>query len=215
MILAGLNDTNYDTILIQFGGVMSRVFAYCRVSTVEQTTDNQILAIENAGYTIEPSRVIAETISGKTSALKRTKFSNLVEHKLEPTDTLIVQKLDRLGRDSIDVQTTVNYVLEKGVKLIVLDLPEPDLSTPNGKLLVGMFSVFAEFERNRISERTRDGQARAIAQGKRIGRPEATTTTKHVQDAKKYGLSQSKVAKKLGISIPTVKRHWNKELSFT
>jgi DNA invertase Pin-like site-specific DNA recombinase len=193
---------------------MSRVFAYCRVSTNEQTTDNQILAIENAGYTIEPSRVIAEIISGKSSALKRAEFSNLVEHKLEPTDTLIVQKLDRLGRDSIDVQTTVNYVLNKGVKLIVLDLPEPDLSTSNGKLLVGMFSVFAEFERNRISERTRDGQARARAQGKRIGRPEATFTTKHVQDAKKDGLSQSKTAKKLGISIPTVKRHWNKDVVY-
>lgn len=189
---------------------MSRVFAYCRVSTNEQTTDNQILAIQNAGYTIEPTRVIAETISGKTPALKRVEFSKLLEHKLEPTDTLIVQKLDRLGRDSIDVQTTVNYVLEKGVKLIVLDLPEPDLSTPNGKLLVGMFSVFAEFERNRISERTKDGQARARAQGKRIGRPEATTTTKYVQDAKNEGLSQSKTAKKLEISIPTVKRHWNK-----
>jgi putative DNA-invertase from lambdoid prophage Rac len=190
---------------------MSRVFAYCRVSTLEQQTDNQVLAIQNAGYTIKSNRVIAEKISGKVPALKRTAFSNLVNHKLEATDTLIVQKLDRLGRDSIDVQTTVNYILSKGVKLIVLDLPEPDLSTTNGKLLVGMFSVFAEFERNRISERTIDGQARARAQGKRIGRPQAIQTSKQVQEAKTDGLSQSKVAKKLGISIPTVKRHWNKE----
>jgi putative DNA-invertase from lambdoid prophage Rac len=192
---------------------MSRVFAYCRVSTKEQCNENQILAIRNANYTVEPDRVIAEKISGKTSALKRIEFSNLINHKLEQTDTLIVQKLDRLGRDSIDVQTTVNYILDKGIKLIVLDLPEPDLSTSNGKLLVGMFSVFAEFERNRISERTKDGQARARSQGKRIGRPVATTTSRLVQEAKSTGLSQSKVAKKTGFGIATVKRHWNVEIN--
>jgi putative DNA-invertase from lambdoid prophage Rac len=213
MIPVRLYDTNCDTIYFYFGGVMSRVFAYCRVSTNEQTTDNQILAIRNAGYSIQSNRVVAEKISGKTPALKRSEFSNLVNHKLEPTDTLIVQKLDRLGRDSIDVQTTVNYVLNKGIKLLVLDLPEPDLSTSNGKLLVGMFSVFAEFERNRISERTKDGQARARSQGKRIGRPKATTTSKLVQEAKNAGLSQSKVAQKTGFSIATIKRHWNVEIN--
>lgn len=191
---------------------MGRTFAYCRVSTNEQTTDNQILAIQQAGYDIQPNRIIAETISGKTPALKRKEFSKLVEHKLEAGDTLIVLKLDRLGRDSIDVQSTVNHILEKGVKLIVLDLPEPDLSTSNGKLLVGMFSVFAQFERDRISERTKEGQARARTQGKKIGRPVATNTTELVKMAKDDGLSQSKVAAKLGISVPTVKRHWNKEL---
>lgn len=63
----------------------------------------------------------------------------------------------------------------------------------------------------RFSERTKDGQARARSQGKRIGRPKATITLKLVQEAKKDGLSQSKVAKRIGISLPTVKRHWNVE----
>jgi putative DNA-invertase from lambdoid prophage Rac len=213
MIPARLYDTNYDTIYFYFGGIMSRVFAYCRVSTNEQTTDNQILAIRNAGYSIQTNRVVAEKISGKTPALKRSEFSNLINHKLEPTDTLIVQKLDRLGRDSIDVQSTVNYIIDKGIKLIVLDLPEPDLSSPNGRMLVGLFSVFAEFERNRISERTKDGQARARSQGKRIGRPKATTTSKLIQEAKNAGLSQSKAAQKTGFGIATVKRHWNVEIN--
>jgi predicted transposase YdaD len=75
------------------------------------------------------------------------------------------------------------------------------------------FSVFAEFERNRISERTKDGQARARSQGKRIGRPQATTTSKLVQEAKSAGLSQSKAAQKTGFSIATVKRHWNVEIN--
>lgn len=191
--------------------LMSRIFAYCRVSTVEQTVENQILAIKNAGFEVDVNRIISEVISGKTPALLREGFKALLEHKLEAGDTLVVNKLDRLGRDSIDVQTTVNYIMNAGVKLIVLDLPEPDLSSPNGKLLVGMFSVFAEFERNRISERTKEGQARAKAQGKRIGRPIAKKTTERVLEAKSRGLSQSKVANELGISIPTVKRHWNKE----
>jgi putative DNA-invertase from lambdoid prophage Rac len=213
LIPVRLYDTNCDTIHFYFGGIMSRVFAYCRVSTNEQTTDNQILAIRNAGYSIQTNRVVAEKISGKTPALKRSEFSNLINHKLEPTDTLIVQKLDRLGRDSIDVQSTVNYIIDKGIKLIVLDLPEPDLSSPNGRMLVGLFSVFAEFERNRISERTKDGQARARSQGKRIGRPKATTTSKLIQEAKNAGLSQSKAAQKTGFGIATVKRHWNVEIN--
>ncbi|MGJ8692132.1 MAG: recombinase family protein [Thalassotalea sp.] len=189
---------------------MSRIFAYCRVSKEDQTTDNQILAIRSAGYNVDESRVVSETISGKTPAMHREAFKALLEHKIEQGDTLIVNKLDRLGRDSIDVQSTVNYILDAGVKLIVLDLPEPDLSTPNGQLLVGMFSVFAQFERNRISERTKEGQARAKTQGKVIGRPIAKNTTERVLEAKSKGLSQSKVAAELGVSLPTVKRHWNK-----
>lgn len=191
---------------------MSRVFAYCRVSTNEQSIDNQVLAIKSAGYDIRENRVISETLSGKTPAMKRKGFKTLIEHSLEAGDTLITLKLDRLGRDAIDVQKTVSIILDKGIKLIVLDLPEPDLSSTNGRLLVGMFSVFAEFERNRISERVKDGQRRALAEGKVIGRPKAKKTTESVLAAKAEGLSQSKVAKKLGLSIATVKRHWNSKV---
>ena len=80
----------------------------------------------------------------------------------------------------------------------------------NGKLMVGLFSVFAQFERDRIAERTREGLARVKQQGKKLGRPIATDTTIKVQEQKAKGLSQAKVAKALGVSLPTVKRHWNK-----
>ena len=89
---------------------MSRTFAYCRVSTIDQTVANQITAINNAGYDINDIRIVSETISGKTPALQRTAFKVLIDSKLEAGDTLIVLKLDRLGRDSIDVQTTVNHI---------------------------------------------------------------------------------------------------------
>lgn len=189
---------------------MSRLFAYARVSTTDQDTDNQKLAIKNAGYEIEQNRFISETVSGGVQAMQRKEFKLLVEHKLEAGDTLVVLKLDRLGRDNIDVQQTIEMLIGKGIKVICLDLPVRDLSSPEGKLMLQLFSSFAEFERNRISERTREGLAKRKAEGKKMGRPEATKTTAQVLQKRAEGLSQSRVALALGISIPTVKRHWNK-----
>ena len=190
-----------------------RTFAYCRVSTTEQTTENQILAIKNAGYNIEARRVISETCSGSTPTEKRAKFKNLVDNKLESGDTLIVLKLDRLGRDNINVQQTIQNLTNKGIKVICLDLPVADLSSSEGKLMLQMFSAFAEFERNRIIERTNEGLARAKNEGKKLGRPVANKTIKIVQNAKETGISQSKASKATGLSIATIKRYWNKEIA--
>ncbi|CAH6870572.1 Recombinase family protein [Vibrio chagasii] len=187
-----------------------RIFAYCRVSTVEQTTDNQILAIRNAGYDIQENRVISETVSGSVRAMERKEFKTLIEHKLEAGDTLVVLKLDRLGRDNIDVQQTIEQLTAKQIKVVSLDLPVSDLSSAEGKLMLQMFSAFAEFERNRIRERTQEGLNRAKAEGKKLGRPVAKGTTENVQRCKAEGLSQSATAKELSIGIATVKRHWNK-----
>lgn len=190
--------------------LMNRIFAYCRVSTTEQTTDNQILAIRNAGYEVTDDRVITETVSGSVEAMKRKEFSTLIDHKLESGDTLVVLKLDRLGRDNIDVQNTISMLTDKSIKIICLDLPVADLGSAEGKLMLQMFSAFAEFERNRIRERTQEGLQRAKSQGKKLGRPEAKATTERVQVAKSSGLSQSATANELGLGIATVKRHWNK-----
>lgn len=189
---------------------MGRTFAYCRVSTTEQNATNQIGAIESAGYPVEEQRVISETISGSVQAMKRPAFKALVEHKLEAGDTLVVLKLDRLGRDNIDVQETITALQAKGIQVISLDLPAPDLTSANGKLMLQMFAAFAEFERNRIRERTNEGLQRAKREGKQLGRPEAKNTTKAVQDCKEKGLTQAQTAKATGFSIPTVKRHWHK-----
>ena len=190
---------------------MSRIFAYCRVSTTEQTTENQIQAIRRQGYDIRDDRVVSETVSGSVQAMQRTEFANLITNKMESGDTLVVLKLDRLGRDNIDVQQTIQMLTMKGIKIICLDLPVHDLSSSEGKLMLQMFSAFAEFERNRIKERTRDGLERAKAEGKKLGRPKATKTKEIVQNAKEAGLSQSQVSIKTGLSIATVKRHWNEK----
>ncbi|MBP6518810.1 recombinase family protein [Shewanella sp.] len=187
-----------------------RIFSYCRVSTTEQTTENQILAIRQRGYEVNDARIISETVSGSVEAMKREKFKMLINHQLERGDMLVVLKLDRLGRDNIDVQNTINLLTDKGIKVACLDLPVADLSSSEGKLMLQMFSAFAEFERNRIRERTKEGLERVKAQGKKLGRPTADKTTQSVQTKKAEGLSQSKTAEVLGLGIATVKRHWNK-----
>lgn len=75
--------------------------------------------------------------------------------------------------------------------------------------MLQMFSAFAEFEKSRITERTKEGLERAKKEGKKLGRPIATDTRQRVQEAKTGGLSCAKVAAALGLGIATIKRHWN------
>lgn len=113
---------------------MSRLFAYCRVSTLEQNTDNQIQEIEQAGYKVEPKRTYVEQISGTVPAAQRPEFQKLMI-KLDEGDTLVVTKLDRLGRDSIDVQLTIGKLQNLGVRVIVLQLGNLDLTSTAGELI--------------------------------------------------------------------------------
>lgn len=188
---------------------MSREFAYCRVSTSEQTTENQVIAIRAHGYEINDSRVISETISGGVPAKERPEFQTLLNHKLESGDSLIVLKLDRLGRDTIDVLQTVDTLTARGIKVRALDLGDTDLTSPAGKLHLTILSAVAEMEKGRLKERTKEGLERAKAQGKKLGRPAAKETQKKVLECRHdLKLSQSKTAAYLGISLSTVKRHW-------
>lgn len=188
---------------------MSRTFAYCRVSTSEQSTENQIMAIRQAGYEVNDNRVVSETVSGGVQAMQRKGFADMVTHKLEAGDQLVVLKLDRLGRDNIDVQQTITMLVDKGVDVVSLDLPVRNLSSAEGKLMLQMFSAFAEFEKSRIIERTKEGLVRARKEGKKLGRPVASDTLQRVQEARAKGLSQSKAALELNLSLPTIKRNWN------
>ncbi|EAM6792377.1 recombinase family protein [Salmonella enterica] len=188
---------------------MSRIFAYCRVSTREQTAENQRQALAKAGYDLPDHRVVFETISGSAHAMQRPAFAELVNSKLEPDDQLVVLKLDRLGRDAIDVLQTVKLLTEKGIGVVSLDLGKVDLGTAAGKMFLTMMTAFAAFERDRLIERTQDGLARARSQGKTLGRRPATNTTDTVQKHKAAGMSQSQAAAAMGVHITTVKRHWN------
>ncbi|QQE91284.1 recombinase family protein [Azotobacter chroococcum] len=185
---------------------MARTFAYCRVSTLEQTTDNQLQEVRAAGFDIRPSRVIVETISGSVPADQRPGFLKLLE-RLEEDDVLVVTKLDRLGRNAMDVRATVERLSAAGIRVHCLALGGMDLASPAGKMTMGVIAAVAEFERDLLIERTQSGLRRAAAEGKRLGRPRAVTIDQ-VQALKAQGLSQSAVAAELQVSQSTVKRLW-------
>lgn len=184
---------------------MSRVFAYARVSTVEQLTENQRGEIAAAGYAVEPRRFVEEQVSGSVPASQRPGFVKLLE-KLEKGDTLVVTKLDRLGRDSIDVQQTVERFAREGVRLVVLQLGNLDLTSAAGELMVKMLAAVADFERALIVERTQAGLARAKAEGKKLGRPAKTTEGDRQAIRKRLGdgVSVSQVARDFSVSRATV-----------
>lgn len=186
---------------------MSRTFAYCRVSTSDQTAENQVQELKAAGFTVEPKRVVTETISGSTVAAQRPQFAKLLE-RMEEGDILAVTKLDRLGRNAIDVQFTVRVLAERGVKVVCLALGGMDLNSPAGKMTMGVLTAVAEFERDLIIERTQAGLQRVKGEGKKLGRPVAVGTAEKVQ-ALKPGRSQSEVAQLSRLSLTTVKRYWN------
>ncbi|ACT50721.1 recombinase family protein [Methylovorus glucosotrophus] len=184
----------------------SKVFAYGRVSTDEQTADNQLLEIRSAGYPIEPEYWFAdEGVSGKTPALERPQFAKML-HKIRKGETLVVSKIDRLGRDSVDVLQTVRHLQDMGARVVVLQLGNTDLTSPAGKLMLTMLSAVAEMERTLIVERTKAGQARAWAEGKTKGRPSKTSAgqRKEILERLSKNDSVSAVARDYGISRASV-----------
>jgi len=182
------------------------VFGYGRVSTGQQTADNQRLELEKAGYPIKQEYWFAdEGISGKTPASQRSAFKQL-KSQIRRGETLVVSKLDRLGRDAIDVLQTVKQLGEMGVKVVVLQLGNTDLTSPAGKLLLMMLSAVAEMERDLLVERTQAGLARVKAEGKTLGRPSKTSPEQRQAITQKLanGISVSAVARDYNISRATV-----------
>ena len=121
---------------------MPRNFTYARVSTIEQNPENQIQEIETAGFSIEPHRIVTETVSGSMPISRRKNFGRLLD-KMEKGDVLVVTKLDRLGRDAIDVSTTVSKLEKMGIKVHCLALGGVDLTSSAGKMTMGVIRVIA------------------------------------------------------------------------
>lgn len=182
-----------------------RVFGYGRVSTADQTTDNQRQELETMGHTIQAQRWFSDTISGKVPASERPEFSKMLE-RMEAGDMLVVSKLDRLGRDMIDVMQTLRALTGKGIRVKVLALGDTDLTSTAGKAVVGILAVVAEMERDMLVERTQAGLARAKAEGKQLGRPSKTSDTDRDTIRARLGVGEtvSQVARDFGISRATV-----------
>ncbi len=186
---------------------MSRTFAYARVSTFDQTPENQIREIVTAGFSVEPHRIITETISGSMATAPRERIST-VRARTAKGDVLIVPKLDRLGRDAIDVSTTVTKLEEIGIRVHCLALGGVDLTSSAGKMTMNVINAVAQFERDLLIERTQSGLARAKAEGKPLGRPSALSTDQQAEVKEKIanGEAISAIARQFQTSRQTIMR---------
>jgi Site-specific recombinases, DNA invertase Pin homologs len=186
---------------------MSRTFAYCRVSTSDQTTDNQIQEIASAGFAVDPKRVVTETVSGSVAAMERKGFAKLVD-RLEAGDILIVTKLDRLGRNAMDLRATVERLAAEDIKVHCLALGGVDLTSAAGKMTMAVIAAVAEFERDLLIERTQAGLARAKASGKVLGRPQTLTDDQQrtIIEKRKQGVSLGALAKEYAVSRAAIQR---------
>ncbi len=183
------------------------IFAYTRVSTSDQTTENQRLDIERAGYKID-FFYADEGVSGKVLAAQRPQFKTLLS-QIRDGETLVVSKLDRLGRDAQDVGATIKALAARKIEVIVLQLGKLDLTSPAGKLMLTMLAAVAEMERDLLVERTQSGLARAKAEGKTLGRPTRTTEVQRDAMRAKYalpGASISALAREYNVSRASVMR---------
>ncbi|MBR8406596.1 recombinase family protein [Burkholderia cenocepacia] len=186
---------------------MSRTFAYARVSTSDQTTANQLREIEAAGFSVDKRRVVSESISGSVSADQRPGFAQLLV-RMEEGDVLIVTKLDRLGRNAIDVRATVEGLAERGIRVHCLALGGVDLTSAAGRMTMQVLNAVAEFERDLLIERTHAGIARAKAEGKAMGRPSALSGEQRADVLRELdaGASVAALARRFGTSRQTIMR---------
>jgi putative DNA-invertase from lambdoid prophage Rac len=185
---------------------MTTLLGYGRVSTDTQSTENQRIELAQSGYQISDELWFSDRgISGKTCAAQRPEFSKLL-FKIRDGETLVVSKLDRLGRDAVDVMQTIRMLGDRKVKVIVVQLGSTDLTSTAGKMLLTMLAAVAEMERDLLVERTQAGLQRAKAQGKKLGRPTKTTDTQRqsIRADLKSGISVSQMARQHDVSRATV-----------
>lgn len=159
-----------------------RIAIYARVSTGEQTTENQVLRLteyaQRQGWSYE---IIEEVMSSAKTRPKKALLLQRLRHK--EFDGVLIWKLDRWARSSYELLNEIQELHNKDIKFISLS-DNIDLSTATGKLQFQILSAFAEFERNLIRERTVEGLNRAKSQGKKLGRPAGS---KDKKDRKKSG----------------------------
>ena len=177
------------------------LIGYCRTSTVDQKygLTSQIETLESEGV----EKIFSEQIS---SVAKRPELESALDFCREG-DVLVVTKLDRLARSIHDLWKIVNRLEEKKVELKILDL-NLDTSTPTGRLMLSMMGALAQFEREMLLERQREGILRAKAEGKFKGRkPTAREKQPEIQRMHSEGMKPDAIADALGISRMSVYRY--------
>lgn len=189
------------------------IWGYIRVSTNDQTTENQKFAILNHSnkHDMKVDNWIEITISSRQS-VKERRIKELLD-RVKKNDVVIVAELSRLARSVGQVAITVDKLIKQEVKLIsikenIILNGRADIQT---KMMITMFSLFAEIERDLISERTKEGLARARAEGKLLGRPKGSISKSKLDDNEKEikeylrkGVNKQNIARIYGVSWPTM-----------
>jgi DNA invertase Pin-like site-specific DNA recombinase len=187
-----------------------KVAIYVRVSTNEQTTENQIRELTDwagrAGHEI--AHVFDDNgISGAKGRQHRKEFDKLLKGAVRREfDMVAAWSVDRLGRSLQDLIGFLQELHGAGVDLY-LHQQALDTSTPSGKAMFQMMGVFAEFERSMISERVKSGLARAKSNGKTLGRPKVSPDIEaQIHDLREQGMGILRIGKELGVGTSTVQR---------
>lgn len=188
---------------------MNKCAIYCRVSTSDQTIDNQLSVLREIakmkGLTIV-QEFVDEGISGARGRDKRKGFDKLLKGAVRREfTTILVWSVDRIGRNIQDLLSFLNEVHSVDCDLY-LHTQGIDTSTPTGKMMFGILSVLADWERGMIKERTQAGMERARKQGKQIGRPSNINegliqSIKYMRDK---GLGTRRIASELSVGVGTV-----------
>ena len=187
-------------------------YGYARVSTIKQGSGNSLEEQLSTLFSSGCDEVIEEKFSGKTNDRPQLK---LLLDKLKEGDTFTVTKLDRFARSLIDGAKLVQELLDRGIKINILNIGVMD-NTPASKLIRNIFLSFAEFERDMILERTREGKEIARTKdGYKEGRPKKFTKEQidlalSMLSVNCGDKSYNEVERLMGIRVSTLKRENNK-----
>lgn len=185
---------------IDIAAKMAVIYGYARVSTEEQSLDRQIDALMAAG--VKEENIFKEKMTGTKSSRPRL---NALLDVIGEGDTIVIESLSRLGRSSSDLIALMKIINEKGV--ILKSLKENlDFSTPTGVMMSQLFTILAEYERNTIALRVREGLASARLRGHIGGRPATPQRTidKALAMYDLHNLTVSEICRACGISRPTL-----------
>jgi len=186
-----------------------KTIGYIRVSTDKQDADSQRhLLLE---YAHAHKLLIDEWVAVEISSRKNTKERRIDEllARLEKRDTLMVAELSRLGRNMLETLNIIHALVENGVRLVFVRQPELSTTGPHTKLLLAIYSYFAESERDFISLRTKSGLAAARASGKQLGRPKGARSKHRILDS-----YQTQIADclKMGLNLTAIHKIVNHQL---
>jgi DNA invertase Pin-like site-specific DNA recombinase len=192
----------------------TRVALYARVSTTEQTAENQLRALrehaERAGWTI-----VAEFTDHAVSGTRERRpglDALMADARRRRFDLIAVAALDRLGRNLRHLVTLLDELQHLGVGLVSLR-EALDLTSPIGRAMFALVGVLAEVERAWIVERTHAGLRRARAQGKLLGRPRVITDVGKLRHMLATGVSHRAAARELKVSEGTVRRAMKQDVA--